>query len=332
MTTVTELDTLLADLNDDVPPMTDDAFTAGRTRLRAAMTRPAPHRRRHFPILVAAAASILAIGTTVALTSDDTAGPGAVGNPTELAAWAKTLADDPPRVAPGQYLYERIHNVIQEDLDDDPRFRVEFVNTGEQWVPYDYRDEWRFRADAQVVDFVRGTEDQAEAEGITVPPPADAADWTEECGAYARNKEDEPCDGNGWGYTGSPEFYAPFTGDPARLYRVLDDRAREAGDHTPAGVFTQADLLLQPGIPNAFRATLYEAVSHIPQLTITENARTSDGRTGIGLTVRGAGITREHILDRTTGDLLQGRLTTPHRDTIGIVIYGVTDGLGERPS
>jgi len=319
---MSDLDTRLADLNNDVPAMTDEAFAAGRTRLHEAMTtRP----RRRLPVLVAAAAAAaLAVTTTVLVTGEIS--PASVNTPADLVNWAQTLEDDPPRVGPGQYLYERIQSTMERDLDDDPRFRVRSTSTGEQWIPHDYRDEWRLKVGGENVEFVKGTETGAKAEGITIPAPSVAVDMTAKCGNFAAIGS---CDGEGWGTTGSPSFYDKLTGDPWRLYAVLRDRA---GDSNGLDIFAHADRLLQPNVPNDFKATLFQAMSHIPGLTVTDDARTADGRTGIGLRVESNGTVREQIVDRVTGDLLQGRFKDAHTEAIGTVTYGVTDSPQSRPN
>jgi hypothetical protein len=156
-------------------------------------------------------------------------------------------------------------------------------------------------------------------------------DVTAKCGAYARSGTTDPC-GTGWGYTGSPAFYRGLTGAPEDLYRTLVERARASGGDGGEQIFAVAVRLLQPNIPNDFKATLFEAMSRIPGLTIRDDAPTADGRTGIALRVAGKGATREQILDRTTGDLIQGRFTTEHREETGTVTYGVTDSTRTHPN
>jgi hypothetical protein len=329
---MSDLDTVLATLNDEVPAMTDEAFEHGRARLRAAMTgrlTASDRPRRRLPVLVTAAASVLAISAAFLLVGDDEV---AVDTPAELAEWAKGLADDPPRVGPGQYLYERIQSTTERDLADNPAFRVRSTSTGEQWIPADYRDDWRLKVGAEHVEFVKGTPEAASAEGLAAPAPAAPVDVTAKCGAYARSGTPNPCDGDGWGYTGSPAFYRGLTGAPQDLYRTLVERARAFGDEDGEQIFAVAVRLLQPNIPNDFKATLFEAMSRIPGLTIRDDAPTADGRTGIALRVAGDDATREQILDRTTGDLIQGRFTTEHREETGTVTYGVTDSTRTHPN
>jgi hypothetical protein len=150
---------------------------------------------------------------------------------------------------------------------------------------------------------------------------------TAKCGKYT--PDEDPCDGEGWGTTGSPEFYAGLTGDPRRLYDVIEDRAT---DSTNLAIFVQAELLLQPNVPNDFKATLFEAMANIPGLRITDNARTTDGREGIALRIERNGEVREHIVDHRTGDLLQGRIKDTHTEAVSTVTYGVAEEPGQRPN
>ena len=318
-----DLDTLLADLNDDVPPMTDEAFAHGRRRLADAMAGVREPRPRRLTALVAAAASVVAITGAVLLTRTET--PLEVTTPADVAAWARHLADDPPRVGPGQYLYERIRTTLRQDLDD-PRFRVEITSSGEQWIPYDYRDEWRVVYGGDQLEFVRGTASGAEAAGVEIPRVLPASAMTARCGKF--EAEPPPCDGEGWGTTGSPAFYAELTGDPARLYEVIKDRTEDKGS---LAIFTEAHRLLQPNIPNDFKATLFEAMSRIPGLAITDDARTADGRAGISMSIDSLGTRREQILDPETGDVLETRFEHGDTAVTNTVTYGVTDTSDERP-
>ena len=318
-----DLDTMLAELNDDVPPMTDEAFANGRARLTDAIAGVPKPRPRRLTALVAAAASVVAITGAVVLTRTD--GPPPVSTPADVAVWAKGLANDPPRVGPGQYLYQRMHTTLRQDLDD-PAFRVEITATGERWIPHDYRDEWRAVFGGDRLEFIRGTESEARAANVDIPAMTPATDLTAECGRF--EADPPPCHRDGWGTTGSPAFYAELTGDPARLYEVIENHANDKGSRA---VFAGAYQLLQPNIPSDFKATLFEAMSRIPGLVITDGARTADGRTGIGLTVDSLGTRRVLVLDRTTGDLLEARLRDGHATITSTVTYGVTDSLDQRP-
>ena len=55
---------------------------------------------------------------------------------------------------------------------DNPAFRVRFTSTGEQWIPADYRDDWRFKVGAEHVEFVKGTPEAAKGEGLSAPTPS----------------------------------------------------------------------------------------------------------------------------------------------------------------
>ncbi|MCE7009181.1 hypothetical protein LWC34_41165 [Kibdelosporangium philippinense] len=115
-----ELDEALAEFRDDVPDMTEDAFLIGRLRLQAA-AEPAPEplpepnplvvvrvetfgtsRRRSPPrrltpwLTVAAAAAVLAVGTTLVVNTGDKR----PATPVDEPSLATTLSSSPPVVQP----------------------------------------------------------------------------------------------------------------------------------------------------------------------------------------------------------------------------------------
>jgi hypothetical protein len=360
-----DLDTLLAELSTDVPAMTDEAFDAGRSRLRgvvdsgslAVVTTLAPvaaepPRRgllrgppRRMTQLVAAAAAVVAVGAGVVLVRDSgPITPAAVSTPEQLAEWAAGLADDPAPVGPGQFRYVDTRYRDAADIQGDARFRVETALRSETWIPYRHQDDWKVRQTPGGVRYLKGTEAEVVAAGYPPPLPADPSEDVAPCGRFtayligtgpltsegsAQESAENPCDED---VTLTPEEYEHYTGDPRRLYDLIHERAVNRGAGLRPELVVQAAQLLDGRQPNGFEATVYQAMSKVPDLVVLDDARTEDGRSGIGLRVAENGTTELWILDRDTGDIIEQRETDAHFDTTRTFTYGVTDELGARPA
>jgi hypothetical protein len=353
-----DLDLLLADLNDEVPPMTDDAFASGRARLFAVAEPAVPlvswsptqeehtgqHVRRGPPrrlaVLATAAAAVVAVTAGVLLVGDSrTVTAAAVASPEQLVTWAQGLADNPPVVGPNQYRYVRSEHTYERDADD-VRFRVISSLTSEMWIPYDYKDEWRFAHGPVENDLIKGTEEEAAAAGVRLDGIFVGPGGTARCGDfefYGNHTQvvprPDPCDGDGWTGAGSPQWFHDWS-DPQKLWDELHRQAVDRGPGLGPEIFVQArDNLLNANWTNEFKSALYQALSRTPGLVVLDDAKTTDGRSGIGLRVSENGTTEQWVLDRETGDYLELRETTGEfSDSITTYTYGVTDDMNTTPA
>ena len=263
----------------------------------------------------------------------------ATWTPEQLAGWAAGLADNPPPFGPGQFRYERAHEWSSAPWNNEPGLFYEFTRDVETWVPHDYRAEWLQRLGPQTVVRVEGTEK-------TTEPPQAGWDLREPCGnlrelpPIEEPERTEPCDGNGWFWAASPEFYRSLTGDPQKLYDAIRKQVTSEFRGNDLDFLGKADQLLEPNTPNDFKATLFEAMSRMPGLVVLDDVMTADGRNGIGLRFTDTtpwvldGFTTQWILDRETGDLLETKVTGPGPANESIVTntYGVTDQAGVPPA
>lgn len=338
-----DLDTLLADFHDGVLPMSDEAFEAGRARLTTltesgrteiptldpVLVELPPAQVRHGPRkrylqLAAAAAAVVALGAgAIVLRGGEPVQQG-VGNPAELAEWARGLADNPPAVAPGEYRHVRTHYEYARDIQGDQDFGTVSYLMTRTWIPYDFEAEWRLHKFGGSVSM-----SPDESTG-TLPPGTFTSggeeDQRAECGAFVNPgflppdgeepvADPSPCDGDGWDGTASPAFFQEWS-DPRKLYDELSARAN--GDSM--AIFAQARGLLEGNMPNEFKAALYEALSMTPGLEVLDQVRGA----GIGLRVTRGDTTELWVLDRETGDYLELTSESPRLRKIETFVYSVT--------
>lgn len=349
-----DLDTLLSDFHDDVAPMSEEAFEAGRARLATVaeservdeiptldpvLVELPPARTRHGPrrrgaVLATAAAAVVAVGAgAIVMRGDFTAEPATVSNPAELAEWAKGLADDPPEVAPGQYRHvHSMYDYTQTPKKENANYSYALTRT---WIPYDFTDEWRlYKFGGQYrAGLYPGVDPMYDHPGNK------PEDLRSKCGAFAHPgfmplpdepvepPDPAPCDGDGWDGTGSPEFFHQWS-DPQKLYDELSRRAN--GKSTE--IFAQARELLQGNLPNEFKAALYQALSKTPGLEVLDQAPAGYDRTGIGLRVTQGPVIEQWVLDRVNGNYLLLAEEDATEGTIETFVYSVAPDANTIPN
>lgn len=367
-----ELDAALDGLHADVP--TDErALSEARAVLLAAAlapgegnpmsttterheVRPAPSppsiRRR-----LAAAAAVAAIAAggavlAVSLNGDDgRSGPPRAGEPTTLGASellvraAANVAPD-ERVGPGQYLYIRSTSWSSASVASGPPLLWLQESKTETWVPADRTDEWMQRRNMTGKrKWLIGSEQEAKKSGATFD---DGLDGTRkgECGDFYADEDgggtQDPCAGS-W-LQPMPEWIAGLPTDPrAMLERLRKDLATDKPGSRPVDdrAFEEATHALASGLlPSRVRATLYKAFALMPDITITDDEVTLDGRHGTALGMPyGEGEAAQIIIDEQTGEFIGHRRVRTDRGMLeeGTVIgnsayvTAVVDKMGQRP-
>ena len=335
-----DLDLLLADLNNDVPPMTDEAFESGRARLRGVvdsgtlvttpaldddpvvrpLTNVAPLRsppRKKLRLIASVAAVVVAVaGGLVASMAPFSDQPGAVAVADSLRSAAEkveTVPDEP--VGPGQYRYTRVHTEsLSETAPVDGRASsiLTYIQQGEQeiWMPADQTDEWLWRDRPGEIRWVDGSDERAAELGAQLPPHQEGTEVKARCGDFFGHKSvDGPelaeCEWPADPRNPSPAWLAALPSDPRTLYGEL---VEEAGDPAPGYLLETVMAMLDTGaVPAEVRANLYEAIAFIPGLTITDDAADLDGRVGVAYGVRDGRWSQELIIDPATGAYLGSR-------------------------
>jgi hypothetical protein len=128
-----------------------------------------------------------------------------------------------------------------------------------------------------------------------------AGEWTAPCGAFGYWAEDSKpsCDQGSWANP-TPEFLAGLPKDPIQLYkRLLADSGTEAD-----AVIDVGNALSLGRIPAEYRALLYRAIAHAPNLHVTERVATLDGRTGTALGINAHGEVRDFVIDPDNGEFI----------------------------
>lgn len=272
------------------PAMTGEAFDQGRERLLAAMR----------------ADNVSTKGNHLGTGSGNAPRASAAEVLDDAAGLAAKVKDQP--VGPGQYRYvsRRSEGItFHDDGDVVSRSGV----SQDTWIPADPRDTWlERRAETGKSSWVPGHE----GDGPAPDEPAGlVGEWSAPCGAFGYFADDSKpsCDKGDWANP-TPEFLAGLPKDPAKLYqRLLADSGSEAG------VVIEVGNTLSTGrIPAEYRALLYRAVAHAPNLRVTEDVATLDGRTGTALGVDFDGLVRDFIIDPTNGEFIGYREVLSEED------------------
>jgi len=370
-----ELDQALGELRADVPAMEQHAFAAGRARLVVAIGAPSmaapgrepdetatialpPDLRRRSPPLrraapwlaVAAAVAVVATGAVAFLPGDTapsggprgTAGPSAsshVVEPSENASPGEALPPMPERplnttgeladdvrdveLQPGQVRYVRAART-HAGGDDGPGGTM----TEELWIPYDRESDWLVRNTASGEIQARPEEDFVEdrAKGGQFDS---GAIWPED-----------------------PRTVADLPRDPAGLYEWL--RSESSTDLGPGNgssmtaaqeaIGTVVSMLadVTGTIPADLRAALLRTLGYLPGLTVTPDARATDGRpaVAVGYAVDEGLYRNEILFDPATAAVIDWRNVANEpfegfeRDqviTTDLRTEAVVSRLGQRP-
>lgn len=223
-------------------------------------------------------------------------------------AAAATIQTSDPVVGPGQFLEVATKGVYSVTGDVGTYLASQ---DGEMYIPADHNANWVWVREPSmpVKTFGAGSAKQAAEDntGVNTPEIVRAAQ-----GAWYNGKAAD------WGFSNLPR-------DPQQLlnyiYRVTVGQGQSADGE--ALVFI-ADTLRTGVVPADLRAALYKAAAGIPGVSITDNAATLDGQTGIAFgRDEGNGMRQEIIIDPTNG-LLIGEREVLLRDN---VVPGIPAGV-----
>lgn len=353
-----ELDQLLTDLRADVPVNTEGLVRA-RARMMAAAAAtthdrhvgqatapetvtPAPERgssRRLRPWTAVAAAAVLVVLALLVpnLLKGRSNAVADVVAALNAAAAAIPGHDEP--IQPGQYRYVRTH-AWWARMSDDFLYLDEVIDA--VWIPADPADEaveWRMdRLPTGNRKWVTGTEADARAAGLSLDlmEYERFEDLRARCGAFFW---DGVCDREGSWSDPTPKFLASLPRDPAQLYDRLERDAPD-NDRGEAELLVYASDALRTGlIPADLRVALYQALTKVPSLQITERRANLDGAIGTAFAVDDGNIREEIIIDTTTGAFVGERTftSTSYNNTPAgtllestAVTSTVVDELGDR--
>jgi hypothetical protein len=325
------IDALLADLHTDVPDMSDEAFEAGRSRLRSIVAQEpvlapepdvavvplrkrrllrSPPRRMVTVAAAAAAAVALAAGMLAVQTArrDAAAPTGNAAEQLNVVADRINPVDEP--IEPDQYRYIVTHRWTKhvasterepgpngEAPNEDIQYLVETVE--EQWVPADPARECTTRVTTTgKLKWMVGSAEKALNAGLELPQPES-------------HDDPRPChdDSLGW-MAPSTELLASLPRDPAQLNDRLrnDDQRTRITIDPDLTLVSNAAFLLETGmVPADLRAALYRTIALTPGLEIIEQIDNLDGNKGTVFSITRKTSRQEVIIDTATGQFIGSR-------------------------
>ncbi|EID52565.1 CU044_5270 family protein [Saccharomonospora xinjiangensis] len=356
--TESELDEALSNLHDDVT--TDEQVLATAraamlnsaggqvTDVRQVRRADAAPRQRSMRRWLAAAAVVGVVTAGGLVAGSLSFGGDAPETPRAGAAVAATLeraaerasGADEPAAAEGQYRYvmERV-SVVNSGSGDGGRsifWRVEQVN--ETWAPHRESDEWLHRRTPDGErEWLVGSEEEARRAGLTFDDEHSDGEWKAPCGDWFSER---PCEEPAGWHNPTPEWQASLPKDPGALYERLRDDAPENSRGDAELLVYAADALRSGVLGKEVRAALYEALTKVPGLEITEEEATLDGRVGTALGIEDGTQRQEIIIDPDTGEFIgertvlsEGNGDLPEGTVLShsSVTTAVVDDAGDRP-
>jgi hypothetical protein len=328
------IDELDVALNGLYPEPEDDAGALRRIRARV-MGRSAVRRAWRPYLSVTAAAAVLAVMMIALVQHNGNQGATvAVAQILDNAADAQSRAVDQP-VPAGQYRY-----IVTHALDATYSEKVALLHgtRRETWVPADPAGQWyMLLSDTGERAPLLGTVEQAA--GLAVH--SDPERLTGRCGAFYPGSADLCTSPGNW-QEPTAAFIAGLPRDPRRLYDRLRADTKGHGQDPDQEVLVYVTDALSAGLlPTDLRAALYQALTHLHTLEITESAATLDGHAGTALGITAAGRQQEIVIDPSTGAFIgeRARLTEdqdgiPAGTVVGSssVVYAIVKKPWQRPA
>jgi hypothetical protein len=223
-------------------------------------------------------------------------------------------------LAPGQFRYVRTDTTM---LSHTGRCAYRQHDTDEVWIPADPEAEWLLRQDLGRVEWLYGADPDS-----TTLPGRFRREYRARYGTFDQDNGPEPS----W-YHLTPEFLAGLPRDPRALFALIEQEYAKAANPSKAYFQHATQLLVGAALPADLRTALYQAMTHIPGVEITDEV-TPDGRTGtaIGLTMGRAGR-EEIVIDPADGALIGSRWLGPDGALTGTAVIsgGITERIGEAP-
>lgn len=269
--------------------------------------------------LVAAAVAVLLAGVMFAI-------PGMVRNSADAAAvklldQAASMAASDPVIPTGEYLYIETHahwlSIGGEEDNKTISIDESLIQT---WRPAVWTDQWTMHS--QVIGRTWIVEP-------TKPPPLNTA--VEKVSANCGGFYSGGCSQYGSWQTPTPEFMATLPRNPEQLLERLENDAPDNSRGNAELVVYVADILRNGLVPADLRVSLYQTLSLIEGVQITDELANLDGRVGtaIGI-VDPSGRTRQDIIIAPTTGMFIGEREVTLRDDGDIPAGTVTTATSLR--
>ncbi|WP_410657647.1 CU044_5270 family protein [Amycolatopsis sp. lyj-112] len=323
----------------------EDTPVPGPTPLTEVRGKPASPLGRRWWISAAAAAAVIAVGATAAITGTDHGEPSAqssaaapgvkfvsVQQALNAAADKIQVAGETP-IPAGKFRYIATRTWI---LSNDSRVPVAFSGErlAQTWQPSDFDGEWLLKTaptgnrkwligNEQILETFK----KAQGGGLVAEWPS--GEWRATSGKFsglAMSFVGRSADK--WG-TPTKQRLDGLPRDPQKLYDLMAADFSVVNKPKLGGVLDVATQLLKTGtLPADLKESLYRAVAKIPDLKVTEQVANLDGRTGVALGVDPVDGTfrMEIIVDPATGEFIGQRMTRLKPDENDITTAGIKPG------
>ena len=227
----------------------------------------------------------------------------------QAAVGALGATDEP--VGPGQYRYIETH-VWSTVFGGYDIFRDEQLTR--IWVPAqpdDPLEKWmidRHPTGSRV--WIEGSEEQARKDGTFLDPQQTGVTLqaTAPCGNFYGSRTCPRTDGL-W-QDPTPSFLAGLPRDPAELLERLQADAPANGRGPTELLVYAADALRTGLVPADLRAALYQALTRLDSVELTEDAVNLDGLTGSAIGMNDGQIRQDIIIDPASGAFIGDREVT----------------------
>lgn len=288
-----------------------DAIPARRMLRESRAGRQRVVRLTGFSVLGATVVAITLVAVNVVgIPGVDAGADPAAASVLESAA-TDTLEFSDLTAAPGQYLLVRTDALYlaQGSAPGSERPAAFLENAHEElYVPADRSDEWVWiqcvRSPAQTF----GPDSEAFAALVTEDQARYDADIIRHLPAGV-TLGGAAVDGY-WNGTTTSDDYDALPRDPAQLLQTIYDINLDTGPSRDAKAFEWVATTLRQGtVPAEVRAAIYKALAEIPDVTITENSATLNGKKGvaIGRLEPSSNTRRDIIIDPTSGQFIGER-------------------------
>lgn len=266
---------------------------------------PVRLRRRWIRVALAAgiAAVLVAVGLLIPSFVTEQHKPinsaEAIGALNQAAVAALGATDEP--VGPGRYRYIETHawwtafsgyNIFRDE------------NLIQTWVPANSDDptqDWMLdRRPTGNRVWIEGSEEQAREDGTSIDPLDSGVTLQAKapCGNFYGPG---PCPRPGSWQDPTPAFLAELPRDPAQLYARLQADAPD-NSRGPAELLVYAADALRTGlVPADLRAALYQTLTRLDGIELTDRAANLDGRIGTSIGIDDGQFRQDIIIDPTTG-------------------------------
>ncbi len=206
------------------------------------------------------------------------------------------------------------------------------------WIPCDQEQDWLH--DRQLTGrrtWIKGSDQQAEAVGVTIQHPGPTGRWRASHGDFFADPREPPGSRPATWQQPTPQFLAELPRNPDQLRERLITDSRN-----PAKAFTYATDALRTGlIPAGLRVALYQAMLMLPATELT--SADNDGTRPPSWTLRhDNGPFRDEIfISRADAQPTGERRTVTHDipdlsagtvTTSTIITMAIADSIGEPPA